>query len=143
MAKPGFLNLWSNYPDHTVKQCVDGWDNECAIRLSITLNAEKSLTVNKSTYTEPKCSHGHARGAESLANWLYKKIGRPKIYTDPAKAKTELVNKTGIIFFKDCFIRKGESRRIGDHIDLWNYGLAKSFDDPANYAAQIWFWELS
>ena len=143
MPKPSFLLLWSNYPDHKVRQCIDGYANECAIRMSMTLNAEKTLTVSKYTYTEPKCSHGHARGAESLANWLYKKIGRPKIYTDPAKAKITLADKTGIIFFKDCFVRDGETRKVGDHIDVWHKGIAKSYDDPTNEASQVWFWELS
>jgi len=143
MVKPNFLTLWDNYPDHNVKQCGDGWANECAIRLSLTLNAEGTLTVSKNTYTEPKCSHGHARGAESLANWLYKKIGRPKIYTDSAKAKADLVGKTGIIFFKDCFTRTGEKTQVGDHIDVWKWGIAKSYDDPGNRAKQVWFWELT
>jgi hypothetical protein len=142
MPKPGFINLWSNYP--TVSAPCDGpWDNQCAIRLSLTLNAEKTLIVSRSTYTEPTCAHGHARGAESLANWLYKKIGRPKIYTDPGAAKIALSAKTGIIFFKDCFTRAGETKRRGDHIDLWNKGTTKTYDDPSNNSAQVWFWELT
>ena len=116
MAKPSFINLWNNYPDHLVKQCDDGIANECAIRMSITFNAEKTFTVNKSTYSEPKCSHGHARGAESLANWLYRKIGPPKVYTDGASAKRALVKQTGIIFFKDCFVRPNETRQLVDII---------------------------
>ncbi|WP_332681032.1 type VI secretion system amidase effector protein Tae4 [Bosea sp. (in: a-proteobacteria)] len=143
MAKPSFVNLWANYPDHTVRHCSDGLDNECAIRMSIALNLEKTLTVSVGSYTEPKCSHGHARGAESLANWLYRKIGRPKIYDKPAEAKRLIAGKKGIIFFKDCFVRRNQTRRLGDHIDLWNAGLAISYDDPANEASQIWFWELT
>jgi hypothetical protein len=143
MAKPSFVNLWNSYPDHTVRQCDDGYANECAIRLSITLNTEKTLTVSKTTYSEPKCSHCHARGAESLANWLYVKLGPPKIYKDGAAAKRELASKKGVIFFKDCFVRAGEKRQIGDHIDLWWTGMTCSYDDPGNKAKQVWFWELS
>jgi hypothetical protein len=143
MAKPSFTNLWSNYP--TVSAPCDGnWENQCAIRMSITLNADKNILIDKGTYTEPKCAHGHARGAESLANWLWKKhLGRPKIFTDGAKAKRDLASKTGIMFFKDCFTRGGETVRIGDHIDLWNAGLTKTYDDPENKSKQVWFWELT
>ncbi|MCY1287969.1 Type VI secretion system (T6SS), amidase effector protein 4 [compost metagenome] len=143
MATPAFINLWNNYPSEN-HPCDGGWDNQCAIRMSITLNAERSIHVDRNTYSEPKCGHGHARGAESLANWLWRRhLGRPAIYTDGAAAKRTLSGKTGIIFFKDCFTRQGERRAVGDHIDLWNRGFTKTYDDPANLSAQVWFWELS
>ncbi len=143
MATPSFSNLWNTYPIQS-QPCDGPWDNQCAIRLSITLNNEKSITVNASTYKEPRCSHGHARGAESLANWLWRQhLGRPAIYTDGAKAKTAIAAKTGIIFFKDCFTRVGSTERTGDHIDLWNKGVTRTYDDPGNKSAQVWFWALS
>lgn len=143
MAKPSFVNLWSNYPTEQ-SPCDGGWANQCAIRMSLTLNGEGTIQVNSGTYTEPKCSHGHARGAESLANWLWSKhLGRPKIYTDPAAGKTDIASKKGILFFKDCFTRPGESASVGDHIDLWNAGITKTFNDPSNNSAQLWFWELT
>lgn len=143
MAKPAFINLWNNYPTEQ-HPCDGGWDNQCAIRMSLTLNAERSITIDRNTYPEPKCAHGHARGAESLANWLWRNhLGRAQIFTDGAAAKRTLNERTGIIFFKDCFTRSGETRATGDHIDLWNRGLTKTYDDPANRAAQVWFWELA
>ena len=143
MAKPSFTNLWSGYPK-VDSPCDGPWDNQCAIRMSIALNSEKSIRINKSSYSEPKCAHGHARGAESLANWLWKHhLARPKIYTNGQKGKKDIQSKKGIIFFKDCFIRSGETARRGDHIDLWYNGLTKGFTDPANHASQIWFWELT
>lgn len=143
MAVPSFVNLWSNYPTES-SPCDGPWTNQCAIRMSITLNAEGSITVDKKTYTEPKCSHGHARGAESLANWLWKRhLKRPKIYKDGAKAKQDVASKKGIIFFKDCFTRAGSTSQTGDHIDLWNAGLTKTYNDPTNAAKQVWFWELT
>jgi hypothetical protein len=142
VAKPSFHNLWTNYPAVS-SPCDGGWANQCAIRLSLALNGELTLTVSKSTYSEPKCSHGHARGAESLAHWLARKVGKPKIFKDGAKAKLALASNTGIIFFKDCFTRAGETKRVGDHIDLWNKGMTKTFDDPGNKSAQVWFWELT
>lgn len=143
MARPAFINLWNNYPTER-QPCDGGWANQCAIRMSITLNAERTIRVDKHTYSEPRCSHGHARGAESLANWLWRHhLGRPRIFTDGAGAKRQLHQKSGIILFKDCFTRSGESRAVGDHIDLWNRGVTKTYDDPANHSAQVWFWELS
>ena len=67
MAAPSFINLWNSYPLES-SPCDGPWDNQCAIRMSLTLNAESTLKVNKNTYSEPKCKHEHARGAESLAN---------------------------------------------------------------------------
>lgn len=141
-VKPNFHNLWNSYPTE-LHPCDGGWENQCAIRMSLTLNAEMTLKVNAHTYSEPKCSHGHARGAESLANWLITKMGYPKVFKDPAKGKQSAASLTGIMFFKDCFTRSGETKAHGDHIDLWNRGLTKTYDDPANKAAQLWFWELS
>jgi hypothetical protein len=140
--KPTFSGLWDNYPTEQ-SPCDGPWGNQCAIRMSLSLNGEGTLTINKNTYSEPKCAHGHARGAESLATFLWKKISRPKIYTDGAKAKVALAGKNGIIFFKDCFTREGETARRGDHIDLWRLGVTKTYSDPANNSAQVWFWELA
>lgn len=151
MAKPSFINLWKAYSDLLVthpdaKPCDGPWANQCAIRMSITLNTELTIKVNKSTYTEPKCAHGHARGAESLANWLWKHhLGRPLILGGSAAERLKLMDKKGLIFFKDCFQQLGESSdsRTGDHIDLWNRGLTASrYDDPSYRSRAIWFWEL-
>lgn len=143
MARPAFINLWNSYP--TVNDPCDGpWDNQCAIRLSLALNDEKTLLVDRFTYSEPKCAHGHARGAESLANWLWRRhLGRPSIFTSGASAKRALDEKNGIIFFKDCFTRSGETSASGDHIDLWRRGMTKGYNDPGNKSAQVWFWELA
>ena len=143
MATPDFNALWLHYPDVS-KPCDGRWANQCAIRMSVALNAEKTVTVSKTTYTEPKCAHGHARGAESLANWLYRKIGRPRMFKDGGTAKEKLASQSGIIFFKNCFTRAGEHRRIGDHIDLWKNGSVTpiGYDDPRNHAEAVWFWKL-
>jgi hypothetical protein len=139
--KPEFTKLWNSYPP--VKSPCDGpWGNQCAIRMSLALNGEGAIKITKQTYSEPKCAHGHARGAESLANHLSAKLGRPKIYTDGATAKRAIAGDSGIIFFKDCFIRPGESVQLGDHIDLWMLGETKTFRDPENRSAQVWFWKL-
>ena len=153
MPKPSFGNLSTLYqkkfgkkedrqPCDQGRQAKPQW-NQCAIRMSIVLTAEGTLRVDGGTYTEPRCKHGHARGAESLANWLWKKLGPPKVWTKGgATAKTKIMDKTGIIFFKDCFTREGETTAVGDHIDLWDRGTCKTYSDPANHAKQVWFFEL-
>jgi hypothetical protein len=153
VPKPSFIVLSTLYhekfgeDDDRRQPCEQGraadppW-NQCAIRMSIVLNAEGNLRVDKGTYTEPKCKHGHARGAESLANWLWKKLGPPRIWTKGAEAKRALMSKSGIIFFKDCFTRANETTARGDHIDLWERGSCITFGDPANNAKQVWFFEL-
>lgn len=143
MPKPSFSGLWSKYPSQQ-SPCNQNWANQCAIRMSLTLNDEGTITVSTGTYTEPKCRHGHARGAESLANWLWRHhLGRPKIYTDGAAAKIDVGGKKGLIFFKDCFTREGSTVQSGDHIDLWNQGVTKTYNDPQNRSKQVWFWELA
>ena len=150
MAKPSFINLWKAYSDLVVTHpnaapCNGPWANQCAIRMSLVLNAELTVKVNKSTYTEPKCAHEHARGAESLANWLWKRhLGRPAILGNTAEDRRTLMSKTGLIFFKDCFQQSGESldNRTGDHIDLWNRGITKT-GDLFSRSRAVWFWELT
>ena len=142
MPKPSFANLWSSYPTKN-HPCDGPWTNQCAIRMSICLNKEGAISISSETYSEPKCSHGHARGAESLANWLWKHhLGRPLIFKDGAKAQKTITAKNGVIFFKDCFTRSGSTVSLGDHIDLWKSSVTKTFNDPQNNAEQVWFWEL-
>ncbi|MEL7113549.1 MAG: T6SS effector amidase Tae4 family protein [Pseudomonadota bacterium] len=142
MAKPVFSDLWANYPTEQ-SPCDQAWANQCAIRMSLCLNGEGSIKINSRTYTEPKCRHGNARGAESLANFLWKfHLKRPKIWTDGATAKEDIKHQNGIIFFKDCFTRSGQTSQTGDHIDLWKAGMTKTFNDPSNKAKQVWFWKL-
>ena len=90
-------------------------------------------------YTEPKCKHGHARGAESLANYLRNKIGRPKISTTADDGIKGTAGKTGIVFFKDIMgFREGR----GDHIDLWDGSTTKT-GSYFDVCKQIWFYELT
>lgn len=139
--KPEFNKLWNSYPTEQ-SPCDGPWENQCAIRMSLALNAEGTIRINKTTYAEPRCAHGHARGAESLANHLWKVIGRPQVFTGAGKARDKLLGRSGIIFFKDCFVRAGQTVQGGDHIDLWRLGETKGFSDPRNVSAQVWFWTL-
>jgi len=93
--KPEFMKLWKSYPDEA-SPCDDGkWPNQCAIRMSIALNGEGTIKVDETTYSDPRCSHGHARGAESLANFLWKRIGGPSVFENAGDAKIKLAGKAG------------------------------------------------
>jgi hypothetical protein len=138
-----FTKLDSNYPA-TNDPCDDKppWSNQCAIRMSISLNGEGSHPVNASTYTEPKCSHERARGAESLANWLWTNY-RPAFKYTPAKAEGKIKTKQGIVFIKNCFTRTGETEKNGDHIDLWDKTKMKT--QPTDLfleGEEVWFFTV-
>lgn len=90
-------------------------------------------------YTDPMCEHGHARGAESLANYLWKQVGRPKIATSADQGRKNAIEKTGLIFFKDIV---GFRDDIGDHIDLWSYGITPVGKTYFDRCEQSWFWEV-
>lgn len=122
------------------------YGNQCAIRMSLSLIGGG---VSFGNYTEPKCKHGHARGAESLANWLSgrTRLGLPRKWRSQVDARNAISGLKGIVFFKDCFQRSTDSSfetRRGDHIDLWDGSTTKTYNDfTGNQAArEVWFWEL-
>lgn len=128
-----FAELKSSYPDSRTP-CPDGWANQCAIRMSLAL---EGAGFSFNGYSDPLCSHGHARGAESLANHLWRSWGRPKIYSNPSGAKGALSAKQGIIFFKDI---SGFRNGSGDHIDLWKPGTMTG--EYFSYCKQVWFFSV-
>lgn len=145
--KPNFSNLWKKHYHN--RPCGCTLSNQCALRISAALNKEGTIKINSETYRENLCQHGNAQGAESLAFFLRKEIGKPTDYVNlnPARVeniKSKLKKKQGIIFFRDCCLRNDESfsDRTGDHIDLWRCGDTKGYNDPGNSSKQIWFWEL-
>jgi hypothetical protein len=141
MAKrsfPKFNQLWLCYPsnnqpcDQKKADGTNAWDNQCAIRVSITLEKAGFALPD---YTDTKCKHGHARGAESLANYLWKQVGRP----DTNCKKSDVIGKKGILFFKDITGFRGG---MGDHIDLWN-GSKTQTGEYFNICKSTWFWEIA
>lgn len=123
-----------SYPTE-LHPCDGPWDNQCAIRVSIAL---QGANFDLSTYTDPTCAHGHARGAESLANFLWRQIARPQIYTSSTSFRETARSIRGIVFFKDISGFRGGT---GDHIDLWDKGQTKT-GEYASLSRQVWFWEL-
>ncbi len=161
--------MWENYP--TIKgesaPCKTGskknFDDQCAIRLGSCLAAcgvDTTKIVSKSRHCwQHDAKLGHILAAEELANGLLKtRINgiSPLRKIDPRKFQSELISKTGIIFFKDFWVRTGEdfSQRSGDHIDLWKnnrltnwktwFLISSSLGFSGDYAKskEVWFWEI-
>lgn len=79
MAKPAFINLWNNYPEED-SPCDGSWTNQCAIRMSITLNAELTIRVDAHTARPDQLSAQLAgfqlRLEENGASCLLKSVDR-------------------------------------------------------------------
>lgn len=130
---PSFERLWTSYP--TVRSpCDQGYENQCALRVSIALiGAGFAL----SDYDEPRCRHGHARGAESLAQHLWQVVGRPDVGSG-RQARTRVLNRRGIVFFRNI---EGFRQGQGDHIDLWD-GAATKTGEYFSVSQEVWFWPV-
>lgn len=125
-----FSALWSAYPNTTpytdpkTNEAPKGYENQCAIKVSVALaRVGVKLTTFRGATVQVNGDRAAIR-AEQLAAWL--KAGN--ISGLPAVAETvtgsdwrsKLVNRRGIVYFADYWLRPGESRPSGDHIDLWN-----------------------
>jgi hypothetical protein len=131
---PRFAVLYDHYPevDHP---CDGGWENQCAIRMSICLLGSGFHFVN---YRDPICQHGHARGAESLANYLWRQVGRPRISTTSGAGRAWALERRGIVLFRNISGFRGGR---GDHIDLWDRTEAMT-GEYFDRAAETWFWNV-
>lgn len=125
-----FADLLANYPsghpyvDPRTGDPPKGFENQCAIKVSVAIHGAgiemrsfKGATVNVN-------GKKLAIRAEELANWLAQQpfCGLPR---KPENVTGEdwqkkIKARTGIISFKDYWLRKGEKSPSGDHIDLWN-----------------------
>lgn len=136
---PTFNQLLDNYPDR-IDPCDQGREhewNQCAIRMSIALIGAGFLLTNYNF--GPLCRHGHARGAQSLGDYLWRHVRRPTIYRDASAAQSGVTQKTGIVVFKNISGFRGGR---GDHIDLWNR-TATMTGEYFGRAQQTLFWEIA
>lgn len=164
--KPTFKNLWENHPSISgymngkpcSKNGVPYFNNQCAIRMGHALQAS-GFDVSKISVRlcwHHKKQNFHALAAEELAKGLNKAavpgIGRVQ-KLEPKDFTTPIDGKTGIIFFKDYWMRSGESykQRTGDHIDLWNrnrltnssfYTFWSNYFHTYDNSKEIWFWPV-
>lgn len=114
------------------------YSNQCAIRLSRALH-HAGLTLGQTNYADPTCRAdgiAHARGAQSLADHLWRVLGPPRKV--PASSDLHVRGRKGIIFFKDI---SGFREGIGDHIDLWDGHSTKGYNGFGS-CREVWFWSL-
>lgn len=163
-----FDDLKAGYPsDYPCNQ--QQFPDQCAIKVSVAL---VKAGVKMSSYEKKeRCwfhEEVHALRAEKLAEWLKKQnvAGIPKAQDITGENwKTTVEQRTGIIFFANYWLRKGERYPSGDHIDLWDkstlvsggvaaflrfFGInSLNLQDELGYtlsdlgkATQILFWEI-
>lgn len=168
MKELTFKQLWDAYPsdDHPCKK--NGkleFESQCAIRMGTALakcGVDTTLLKVKHCGIHPN-KDGHVLRAEELAQALKRtKIPGLASYVnlEAAHFKTTLAGKTGIIFFKDYWLRDRDSkgRPTGDHIDLWNESRLTSIFSwlriqlgivvPGTWsdlekAKCVWFWRVT
>lgn len=172
-----FHKLWENHP--TVKgdddPCTtDGkknFQNQCAIRVGTALarcgyDTRRIPGVRHCWHHEK--TQGHILAAEELAEGLMRAAIPGVSPVARYSAETfadEMDGKTGIVFFKDYWQRRGESgrNRSGDHVDLWNgsrltdwfswvrinariggFGVHSIPGAPSDLAeaGAVWFWRV-
>ena len=132
-----FSKLWKNYPpdnadgSHAAPSSDSYAKNQCAIRLSVSL--EKS-GFNLSGYTDPLTSEGYARGAKSLADYLWREIGRPSIMS-VSDFSSSMSGSRGIFFELKA------TPNDTSHIDLNNYGQTGS-GFYSGGVKEIWYWRM-
>jgi len=172
-----FNTLWNNHPQGifspNAKPCQtngkDHFTNQCAIRVGVAMQKSGIDTAKfnhvQRCWFHPKLT-GHIIRAEELAKALHKQraivpgLGvREKI--SPKGYHKIINNRTGILFYKDYFMRKNEifRHRSGDHIDLWNGSRLPSPESWARIqlrlgssewfnwsdfekSREIWFWPI-
>ncbi len=143
-----FAELWAAYPagtpyvDPKTGDVPLGFENQCAIRMSVTLHKVgvemKSFRGKGQIRLDGKRT---AVLASELADWLRLKpfagIRTPEDITG-ADWQKKIKGRTGIVAFKNYWRRNGEStgRASGGHIDLWN-GSRMTISSAGGVAANV------
>lgn len=171
-VRMSFLKMWSGYPsshpyvDPKTGEDPPGFDNQCAIKLSVALQATGvDLASFKGAQVQVAAGKAAIR-AEELAVWLKAQHFdgmHGAVDITGADWQDKIKDKHGIVAFKDYWTRPGEKTPTGDHIDLWNgksltssglAGMAVSFArftlgmrsgpgfSDLGKAKQITFWEV-
>lgn len=124
--------------DNLVKQ-NPGYENTCAVRLSLALLAmnvkfEGRLKIKAGPYKGKMIEPG----AKLLADQLRLALGKPQIFREPDKLKTQIWHQRGIIFFSKI-VGYG-----GGHIDLIEPDNANPVCHSNCYftCEEVWFWKL-
>ena len=170
-----FQDLWNAYPnqedpfrDPKTGEIPPYADNQCAIRLSITLHRVgiemKSYRGEDQIRIDGKRT---SLRASVMAQWLKLRpfAGLPfPIDITGADWQDRIKGRTGIVFFSRYWARKTDSpgETTGDHIDLWNgrkltspgvegwattfmrftVGVSSAWYSDLGKSKQILFWEI-
>ena len=170
-----FQELWEAYPDiedpfvdpQTGKK--PAWaDNQCAIRLSITMhNVGIEMKSFRGEGQFRMAGMRTALRAREMADWLklrpFGGLPLPATVTG-ADWQDRIKGRTGIIYFSGYWARDTDShgQTTGDHIDLWNKntltspgiggridsflrfraGLSRAWYSDLAKSKQILFWEI-
>lgn len=118
------------------KSTIDGHaiENQCAVRMSIALercgfsldgfgriNDHNNHRRVHSGRVSCQVDLPHVLAAEELARYIDAVIGFTLDLHGPALDDAQgRLTSPGIIFFNNCFTRRGQTERRGDHIDLWD-----------------------
>lgn len=171
-SRASFVKLWAGYPnshpyvDPKTGDDPPGFDNQCAIKLSVALHATGiDLASFKGASVRVAAGKAAIR-AEELGAWLRVQhidgmLG--PIDITGADWQDKIKGKHGIVAFDNYWTRPGEKTPTGDHIDLWDgssltssglAGMAVSFArftlgmrsgpgfSDLGKATRITFWEI-
>jgi len=151
------------------KPCQAGVSNQCAVRMSIALGRSgfglESFQPRSRVHDGVRCRTdgiAHVLGANELAQFLTRALFPPEQFSESKKgegcasAYDKITGRKGIVYFNNCFTRGGETKKVGDHIDLFTgtqyYNQVihpKAGGDESSvgslFAAAdgVWFWALS
>lgn len=153
-AKPSASALHGAYLRYFLDRSPCGDDrinNQCAVRMSVAL-VRCGFTIRNEDFEDPRRIHrgrsacnlseDHVCGAHELEQALVGLWGEGEIFRGPSGAPIAAAmirGRWGILYFNNCFTRRGSSRASGDHIDLWNgtnymnqlYGIGAGGDATA------------
>jgi hypothetical protein len=134
IAKPSSIALVAAYTRYFFDSspCEDNRiEHQCAVRLSVAM-VRCGFTIRDEDVPDPRRIHrgrtscripeDHLVGAQELERTLVKLWGPGDVFRGRAAtgAASSLTGRLGIIYFNNCFTKRGQSQAGGDHIDLWN-----------------------
>jgi len=109
--------------------------DQCAVRMSVALE-RSGVSLNafpdqsrvhqargRRTPDPRRCDLNipHVPGAEELAVYLKRILPGCQEFRGASlsQARPRISGRRGIVYFNNCFQRRGQTGRRGDHIDLW------------------------
>ncbi|MFO0911375.1 MAG: T6SS effector amidase Tae4 family protein [Pirellulales bacterium] len=120
VARPSFNSMYLKYQEFRGDpHPISGVSSQCAVRMSMSLSVVGLYSYKrfKSVVPDGATKEGWSIRAEELYQYLrHSSVLGPADLVPPS----ELWNKYGIVYLRNCWMRDGESEkgRSGDHFDL-------------------------